>query len=117
MIAIKTHGHLDDLFAETAAVLFFEADWSQYALISRQMMSHVESYARMGKVPIAFYSGAFDGEDASMANRLREGGIQIHAFNGGGSVAFYRKGELTHFMLSVISEGTDAVWREIDRIK
>jgi hypothetical protein len=98
------------------AVLFFDASWSQYAVISKAMVEFVELYAKMGKRNVAFYYlGEFEPERMPLADALVAAGVRgAIAFVVNGSLSFFKNGKRMLTMSSVIGEGTGAVWRHLD---
>jgi hypothetical protein len=116
MIEITNERELREFFSQKCAVLFFDAPWSRYALISKAMMEFVEDYAKMGKRNVAFYYlGELKPERMPLAEALVTAGVgSAIAFVGNGSLSFFKNGQHMLTMSSVIGEGTGAVWRHID---
>ena len=115
MIEIVSDQDLNEFFQEEHAILFFHATWSKYAVISKQMVEFVESYANAGEQHLRFFYGQFEGDRIPLAEILVAAGIPgAIAFVGDGSLSFFRRGEHIHTMRSVIGEGKFAVWRHID---
>ena len=56
MIEITNERELKDFLTQKHAVLFFHASWSQYAVISNEMMEFVERYASMQQRNVSFFS-------------------------------------------------------------
>ena len=117
MTEIKNEQDLKDFFAQKQAVLFFHAPWSQYAVISKQMMEHVERYAKMAQRDISFFFGDFEEERTPLAEALVAAGVpKTIAFVGSGSLSFFQRGQHLLTMSSVIGEGTGAVGRHMDEL-
>lgn len=117
MIEITNEQGLKDLFEQKHAVLFFHAPWSQYAVISKQMIEFVETYAKMGQSDVTFFFIEPDEANAPLAGPLVATGVpRAVAFVGNGSLSFFRSGRHIHTMRSVIGEGTWAVQNHIKEI-
>lgn len=117
MTEITNEKGLKDFLGQQHAILFFHAPWSQYAVISRQMVEFVERYANMGQRDVSFFVGEFEGERVPLGETLVAAGVPATvAFIGNGSLSFFRRGQHNHRMSSVIGEGTFAVWRHIDEL-
>jgi hypothetical protein len=117
MIEIASDQDLNEFFRQEHAMLFFDAPWSKYAVIGKQMVEFVESYANAGKQNLRFYYGQFEGERIPLAEGLVVAGVpKAVAFVGKGSLSFFRSGKHIHTMASVIGEGTFAVWQQIDAL-
>jgi len=117
MVEIREEKDLRTFLKQEHAALFFHAPWSQYAVISKQIMEFVESYAKMGKKEVQFFFGEFEGERVPLAEAIVAAGVPAAvAFTGNGSLSFFRRGQHIHTMSSVIGEGTFAVWRHIDEL-
>lgn len=116
MIEITTEQDLKQFFRQTHAILFFHASWSQYAVISRQMVEFVERYAT-GKRDVSFFFGEFEGKRLPLAETLVAAGVPGDiAFSGNGSLSFFQHGKHLRTMHSVIGEGNWTVWRNIDEL-
>ena len=117
MTEITSEQGLKEFFGQKHAILFFHAPWSQYAVISKQMIEFVESYAKTGQRDLLFYFGEFEEARLPLAEALVASGVPATvAFTGSGSLSFFRRGQHIHTMTSVIGDGTFAVWRHIDEI-
>lgn len=117
MTEIKNERALTEFFKEKHALLFFHAPWSQYSVISKQMIEFVESYAKKGKRDASFFFGEFEGERVLLAEAVVAAGVPATvAFTGNGSLSFFQHGQHIRTMQSVIGEGTLAVWRHIHEI-
>ena len=117
MVEIRDEKDLRTFLEQEHAALFFHAPWSQYAVISKQIMEFVESYSKMGKKEVQFFFGEFEGERVPLAEAIVAAGVPAAvAFTGNGSLSFFRRGQHIHTMSSVIGEGTFAVWRHIDEL-
>ena len=117
MTEITNEKGLKDFLGQTHAILFFHAPWSQYAVISKQMIEFMESYAKMTQRDVSFFFGEFESERVPVAEALVAVGVPATvAFTGNGSLSFFRRGQHIRTMSSVIGEGTFAVWRHIDEL-
>jgi len=117
MTEITSEKGLRDFLGQWHAILFFHASWSQYAVISKQMIEFVESYAKMGQPDVSFFFGEFEGERVPLGEALIAAGVPATvAFTGNGSVSFFRCGSHVHTMQSVVGEGTWTVWKRIDEL-
>src|SRR5947207_1511741 len=90
MIEITNESDLKEFFAQNSAILFFHASWSQYAVISKQMIEFVERYAKMGQRNVPFFFGEFEGP---LANALVAAAPSTVAFVGNRSLSFFRLGQ------------------------
>ena len=114
MIEIADDRGLEEFFKQERAVLFFHAKWSQYAVISKQMVELVEFYAP-GKIDAVFYFGEFEEERLPLAEALVAAGVPKElAFTGNGSLSFFQHGKHVCTMTSVIGEGAWEVWRNLE---
>ena len=103
MTEITNERGLQEFLRQKHAVLFFHAPWCQYAVISKQMIELVESYAKMGHRDVSFFFGEFEGERLALAEALVAAGVPATiAFTGGGSLSFFRHGKHERTMKSVI---------------
>lgn len=116
MVEIRDEKDLRRFLKQEHAALFFHAPWSQYAVISKQMMEFVESYAKMGENDIQLFFGEFEGDRVSLAEAIVAVGVPSSAFAGNGSVSFFHRGSHVHTMRSVVGEGTWTVWKKIDEL-
>jgi hypothetical protein len=127
MIEISDEQGLKNLFEQKYAILFFHAAWSQYAVIGKQMIEFVETYAKMGNsdmVPakmrqsdLAFFFIQPDEAPAQLSHSLVAAGVPRAAASvGNGSLSFFRNGQHVYTMRSVVSEGTSAVYKHIHEI-
>ena len=117
MTEITNERSLKEFFRQEHALLFFHARWSQYAVISKQMIEFVESYAKMGQRDVSFFFGEFEGGRLPLAEALVAAGVPATvAFTGNGSLSFFQRGQHIRTMKSVIGEGTFAIWRHIDEV-
>jgi len=117
MNPIETSDTLEDFFRQDAAVLFFDAPWSQYSAISRTMMEFVERYAQMGEYQIKFFTCCFEGDLVPLAKRVVSVGVSEQVFMGNGAVSFFRCGDHVCTIRSVVGEGTNAVWEQLDQLR
>lgn len=117
MTEITNAGELKEFFRQERAAVFFHAPWSRYAVISKQIIEFVESYAKTGERDVSFFFGEFEGERTPFAEALVAAGVPATvAFTGDGSLSFFRRGQHIRTMKSVVGEGTFAVWRHIDEL-
>ena len=117
MIEITSDQHLNEFFRQEHAIMFFHAPWSQYAVISKQMMEFMERYADMSKQDVRFFYGQFENESIPLGEALVAAGVPpIVAFTGNGSLSIFRRGQHIHTLSSVIGEGMYAVWKHIDEL-
>lgn len=117
MIEIHDESDLRLLLKQEHAALFFHAPWSRYAILSKQMVEFVESYAKMGRKDVHFFFGEFEGELVHLAEAVVAAGVPARvAFTGNGSLSFFRRGQHIHTLSSVVGEGTFAVWKHIDEL-
>src|ERR1043165_2358909 len=101
MTEITNEKGLKDFLGQKHAIVFFHAPWSQYSLISKQMIEFVESYAK-GQRDVSFFFGEFEGERVPLAEALIAAGVPATvAFTGNGSLSFFRRGQHIHTMSSV----------------
>jgi hypothetical protein len=85
MTEITNERDLKEFFGQKHAILFFHAAWSQNAVISKQMIEFVESYAKMGQRDVSFFFGEFEGERLPLAEILVAAGVPATvAFTGDG---------------------------------
>lgn len=117
MIEITNEQGLKEFFEQKHAILLFHAPWSQYAVISKQMVEFVETYAKMRQSDVAFFFGQFEEALAPLADPIVAAGVPpAIAFVGNGSLSFFRSGQHICTMRSVIGEGTWAVQKHIKEI-
>lgn len=117
MTEITNERDLKGFLRQKYAVPFFHASWSQYAVISKEMLEFVETYASMQQRNVRFFFGEFEGERLPLAEAVVATGVPgTVAFAGNGSLSFFRAGQHLHTMRSVIGEGTWAVWRNLDEL-
>ena len=117
MTEITNERGLKEFFGQKHGMLFFHASWSQYSVISKQMIEFVESYAKMGQRDVSFFFGEFEGDRLPLAEALVAAGVPpTVAFTGDGSLSFFQRGQHIRTMKSVIGEGTFAIWRHIDEV-
>ena len=116
MTEITNERDLKDFLAQKHAVLFFHAPWSQYAVISKQMIEFVEKYAKLEQRDVSFFFfGDFEEERIPLAEALVAAGVpRTIAFVGNGSLSFFRLGQHLLTMRSVIGEGTWAVGKHME---
>lgn len=117
MILIDNDQALAGFFREEAAVLFYDAAWSQYSVISKQMIKFVEQYAQMSEPSVRFFICCFEGDLVPLAKRVVSAGVPDHVFSGNGAASFFRCGNHLHTMRSVIGEGTYAVWDHLKQLR
>ena len=116
MIKIESDQDLDEFFRQEHAILFFDAPWSKYAVISRQMVEFVETRPNAERQQLRFFHGHFEGDRIPLAERLIAAGVpEAIAFVGSGSLSFFRSCDHVHTIASVIGEGAFAVWRHIEQ--
>jgi hypothetical protein len=116
MKEIKTSEDVKAVLNHSKVILFFGADWSEYAVISKTMMEHVERYTKMRNSDIAFYIGYFEDDKVQLAQAMSDIGVPNQmVIAGSGSIVFLKSGQYLGHIGSVIGEGTFAVWREIEK--
>lgn len=87
-----------------------------YAVISKQMIAFVEQQALQAKLDVSFYYGQFEEERVSLVDALVAAGVSGDVVSrGSGSLSFFRRGKHMTTMVSVVGEGTWAVWREFQK--
>src|SRR5436190_23949730 len=102
MTEITNEQGLKEFFGQKHAILFFHAPWSQYAVISKQMIEFVESYAKTGQRDVSFFFGEFEGARVPLAEALIAAGVPATvAFTGSGSLSFFRRSQHVRTMTSV----------------
>ena len=113
MKAIGTETDLRDLLDAPMAILFLDANWSEYARISKLMVEHIEKYVHMKRSDIVFYCGQFEGGQLQLAQDVVDLGVSSQSFSGNGSLAFFIKGRCVENLNSVMASGTEKVWSSI----
>lgn len=117
MIAITNERELQDFFARENAVLFFHAEWSQYAVISKQILAFVERCSELEQRRVSFFFGEFEGALLPLAQKLATAGVSTSALgSGAGSLSFFRRGQHVRTLGSVVGNGTYEVRKAMDEI-
>jgi len=116
MIQIKDNEDLGEFLRRPRAILFFDADWSGYAKISKQMVEFVEWYIELGKKDVSFYHGQFEDGLLPIGKEIQARGVPETCFAGNGSIAFFGSGKYLGEINSVIGAGNWAVWRNIENL-
>jgi hypothetical protein len=116
MKEIKTSEDVKKVLNLRKVILLFGADWSEYAVISKTMMAHVERYTKMENSDIEFYIGYFENDKVQLARAFYDIGIPTQIMGvGSGSIVFLKSGKYLGHIRSVIGEGTFTVFREINK--
>ena len=85
MTAIKSESDLMEFFEQDRPAVLFR-DWSEYAVISKQMVHHVERYSKMPPQKISFYCFGEKKEIVPLVDTLRLRGVPYYAFLGNDSL-------------------------------
>ncbi len=117
MKEIKSEIDIECILKAEAAIVFFHADWSEYAMISKQMMEHVERYCNLaGNEKVKFWFGQLEGDLLPLAEKLVSLDVPSDNFRGSGGVSFFKAGIHLAAITSVIGEGTFKVNEIIDNL-
>lgn len=117
MIAITNERELQDFFTREKALLFFHAQWSDYAVLSKQILAFVERYSELEQRKVPFFFGEFEGALLPLAQSLATAGVSNSALgSGAGSLSFFRHGQHVRTIRSVVGDGLYEVWKTMDEI-
>lgn len=115
MKSITANMNIQEVLNHENVVIFYEADWSGHARISKEMINFLEGYIKTKRDDIHFYCGQFEEDLLQHAQVLVEHGASQMVFSGNGSLSFFKNGIHKEDLNSVIGEGTNKVYKTLKK--